>query len=104
MKIRSSLGQMIVVGSRRRRCRCRVCGARQVKAKHPDDYIRRIRCKSCGAFDSLRIDKWADNFGWRYQTCYCDGYHFPHRIRSQWCYHNPNYPAEDVTRVMYGNL
>lgn len=90
----------IITGARRRHCRCRQCGARQVKAKHPDEYTRRIRCKRCGAFDSLRIDQWADRRGWRSQTCYCDGYHFPHRIRSTWCIHNPHYPA-DLERLMY---
>lgn len=104
MFARNAQGQSIVIGAKRRHCRCRSCGARQVKAKHPDDYTRRIRCKSCGAFDSLRIDQWADKRQWRSKTCYCDGYHYPHRIRSEWCYHNPNYPAEDAPRVMVGGM
>jgi|TARA_R110001583_G_scaffold72563_1_gene202999 hypothetical protein len=104
MYMLNRLGQRIIVGNRRRHCRCRSCGARQVKAKHPAEYLRRIRCKSCGEFDTLRIDKWADRRGWRYQTCYCDGYHFPHRIRSEFCYHNPNYPAEDAQRAMVGGM
>lgn len=104
MFARNALGQAITVGSRRRRCRCRSCGARQVKAKHPDEYQRRIRCKSCGAFDSLRIDKWADGRGWRNKTCYCDGYHYPHRIQSEWCYHNPNYAADEEHRYMYAGM
>lgn len=104
MIVRNAKGHAITVGPRRRHCRCRSCGARQVKARHPDDYLRRIRCTSCGAFDSLRIDRWADGRGWRHKTCYCDGYHFPHRICSEWCYHNPNYPAEDVPRLIYGGM
>lgn len=87
---------LIITGPRRRHCRCRACGGRQVKAKHPAEYARRIRCKHCGQFDSLRIDKWADARAWRKYTCYCDGYHFPHRIRSKWCIENPNYPHEEV--------
>ncbi len=104
MIVRNKLGQTVTVGNRRRHCRCRVCGARQVKAKHPSDYVRRLRCRSCGSVDSLRIDSWADQRGWRHLTCYCDGYHFPHRIKSEWCYHNPNYPAEDAQRAMVGGM
>lgn len=74
-----------VMGSRRRACRCRVCGARQMLAKHPDEYVNRRRCRQCGRFDTLRIDRWADRRGWRAQTCYCDGLWFPHRHGSKGC-------------------
>lgn len=91
---------MLITSLQRRACRCRACGARQMKAMHPDEYQVRIRCKRCRRFDTLRIDQWADRREWRKQTCRCDGYHFPHRRNSKWCNHNPDYPI-DEQRVLY---
>lgn len=81
--------------------RCRVCRARQVKSKWPHEYIRVPKCVSCGNTHhrdgdwALAIDKWHQARKWRKYTCRCDGYHFPHRIRSEWCYHNPNHPMNN---------
>ncbi|GHC34502.1 hypothetical protein GCM10010082_31460 [Kushneria pakistanensis] len=80
---------------RRRYCRCRACGARQVKEKAPDEYTRPPRCRRCGQTGTLRIDQWADRKGWRYQTCHCDGQAlerpghkpWPHRRGSRGCLH-----------------
>lgn len=68
-------------------CRCRVCQARQVKPRHPDEYLRGPRCRQCGRVNTLRVDKWANN-RWRWEkTCTCGGYHFPHRMGSRWCHY-----------------
>ena len=67
-------------------CRCRVCQARQVKSKHPDEYYRAVKCVQCGNKNSLRVDKWMMN-RWKIQkTCLCGGYWFPHRRGSLYCW------------------
>jgi hypothetical protein len=68
-------------------CRCRVCQARQTKPRHPDAYIRGPRCRGCGRFNTLRVDKWMQNRWRTYRTCLCDAYWFPHRLGSLYCYH-----------------
>ncbi len=83
----------------RRHCRCRICGARQTKPRHPDEYVIGPVCTRCGRRNTLRIDKWADSKPWRRDTCRCDGYHFPHRRGSLWCYHNPAYPVDEDRRL-----
>ncbi|WP_157958691.1 hypothetical protein [Salinicola sp. CPA57] len=90
---------MLVYLPTRRHCRCRICGARQVKPKHPDEYVRGPRCRNCARVGTLRIDKWADSKPWRRHVCRCDGYHFPHREGSLWCYENPDYPVEVDRRL-----
>lgn len=88
-------------------CRCRVCGRRQTKPQAPDQYTTAPICRGCGRkwyrpknlgkyvtcslVPVLRVDKWAEARGWRKHTCYCDGYHHPHREGSRWCYKNEEY-------------
>lgn len=88
-------------------CRCRACGARQTKPKAPEEYVTAPVCRRCKAkwyrprtagknvvcslVPALRVDTWANGRGWRKHTCYCDGYHHPHREGSRWCYENPCY-------------
>ncbi|MCE3025769.1 hypothetical protein [Salinicola sp. DM10] len=66
---------------------------------HPDEYVRGPRCRNCRRGNTLRIDKWADAKPWRQQVCRCDGYHFPHRRGSLWCYYNPDYPMDADRRL-----
>jgi hypothetical protein len=69
-------------------CRCRVCQARQTRLKHPvRDYTRGPRCRGCGRINTLRVDKWMQNRWRTYRTCLCNGYWFPHRQGSLYCYH-----------------
>jgi len=68
-------------------CRCRVCQARQVKAKHPDDYIRGARCRQCGRVGTLRADKWMNNRWRKQKNCGCAGYRFVHRMGSKYCHY-----------------
>ena len=63
-------------------CRCRLCNARIVLSRHPDDYIKP---KKCGCGGTYRIDKWQSSRPWRKLVCNCDGYHFSHRISSPYC-------------------
>ncbi|QYW02161.1 hypothetical protein CPT_Sonora_059 [Stenotrophomonas phage Sonora] len=71
----------------RTHCRCRSCGARQVKAMPLEWYRTPPRCKGCRK-RTLREDKWMNARDTRAQTCRCDGYvkpHFPHRRGSRFC-------------------
>jgi len=73
-------------------------------AKHPDEYRIRRRCKGCGRFETLRIDKWADTRQWRKQTCYCDGWWFPHRHGSRGCNHYEQpIPWDEPGELYYGD-
>lgn len=76
-------------------CRCRKCETRRALRMHPDKYYVIPKCKVCGARD-YRIDKWMNKRKSRKQICFCDGYWFPHREKSKWCIHNPNYPVEEI--------
>ena len=69
-------------------CRCRKCSARQVKARHPDDYCRPPRCRKCKAVGSLLVNAWANRRPWRALTCNCDGYWFPHKRGTGSCIYN----------------
>ena len=59
-------------------CRCSRCRARQVKRLHPDSYVKPAVCWSCKKSGTLIVDSWANRRPWRYTTCQCDAYHFPH--------------------------
>jgi len=85
-----------VVPSRRRACRCRVCRARQVKAKHPLEYVRTPKCSGCGRRGTLSIDQHRDSGLERKQhpACRCDGWPFPHRHGSEGCNYYEARPPE----------
>lgn len=87
---------MNVLPPRRRGCACRKCGARQMRARHPDEYSIRPRCKRCNGLGTLRLDIWYDaRSAKRRPACDCDGYHFPHREGSPYCFHNPELDYDD---------
>ena len=66
-------------------CRCRICGARQTRSRHPDDF--KPRCSQCGRVSTLRVDKWANRRPWRKNLCVCAAYSFVHRKGSGKCLH-----------------
>ena len=71
-------------------CACRVCGARQIKPRHPATYARGPRCRQCHRAGTLRLDQWYhQRANSRRPTCYCDGYHYPHRPASSYCELHP---------------
>lgn len=65
------------------RCSKPGCRARKTLKKYIDDYIRRPKCPSCD-LDSLKYDPEPAKRH-KKELCYCDGYHFLHRIGSKWC-------------------
>lgn len=70
-------------------CRCRVCGARQVRrqpAKHVFNTVApRYRCRQCGRRGTLRLDKYMNTR--KLEICACQAYHFIHRKGSGKCYY-----------------
>lgn len=83
-------------------CRCNraECQHRRRLPKHPDEYIRAPRCRSCrkGAY---RVDPYRSSG--REQdgkTCRCDGYSFPHFRGRGYCAHNPSL-TPDMLRERY---
>lgn len=62
-----------------------VCGARQVRHRRLDTYVRGPVCRACGRRNTLRPDKWM-NTRWS-QPCGCQAYHFTHRRGSGLCFH-----------------
>lgn len=55
--------------------KCRKYSRYNLKNKNP------WQCKKCGSFE-YKINK--------EKVCYCDGYWFPHKLKSGCCIHNPN--------------
>lgn len=61
--------------------RCRNCKARRVFKRHPDQYFRLPKCKTCETnHKGYLVGKPTITI-----TCYCNGYHFPHRYLSPNC-------------------
>lgn len=94
--------------------RCSKCRGRSVLARKPGDYIRLPRCRHCGrkmVADPVSLRQphyYVDRYRARQERgrhapkpCRpgrggCNGYHFPHRRGSRWCFHNPNLTDEDL--------
>lgn len=76
-------------------CRCNrfVCQARRRLPKHPDEYVRRPRCRRCGK-GFYRPDPYRTAGKEHRKGCGCDGYSFPHRRGSKYCFQNPALTAE----------
>jgi hypothetical protein len=79
------------------------CNARHQLKRHPKDYIRKPKCKSCGA--ELRyVDKWQMKKN-KENLCYCDALpnSAPHRAGSTvWCTQHPTGPTEEDYIQRYG--
>jgi len=66
--------------------RCQKCRGRRTLAKHPNDYLRAPKCKSCGGMmiaDAYRIR--VEMPMKSILLCDCDAYHFPHQVGSGEC-------------------
>lgn len=91
-----------MIGKYRCRCSRKVCQARRTIAKHPDEYVRPKRCRSCGK-GRLRVDKYR-NTGREQRKCGtckpdltgCCGYSFPHAKGRGWCDSNPALSMDDL--------
>lgn len=81
-------------------CRCNraACQHRRRLPKHPDDYIRAPRCRSCSK-GTYRIDKFrSDGSEQRGHICRCSGYSFPHFRGRGYCDHNPRLTVDDMRK------
>ena len=82
--------------------RCGKCWTRRRLAKELGEYVRPPACRNCGGND-WRIDagrrvEYRTRSG-VFETCYCDGYHFPHRVGGGvWCRSHPTGPTEEDVR------
>lgn len=83
-------------------CRCRKCGKRRTLSMRPEHYYREsyAKCKACGG--SLRVDWYRKGKEHKGNTCYCNGYWFPHRKGGGvWCVEHPTGPSEEEMRERY---
>jgi len=82
-------------------CRCRKCGSRRSLRLKPESYIRVPKCGVCGEAN-WRIDfyRMKREKGRLSPTCYCSGYHFPHREGSLFCQSRPD--AEEIWNATRG--
>lgn len=62
------------------RCSRETCKTRRSFARKIEEYIRVPRCRECGG-TAWRLDTFQQNR----KSCFCDGYHFPHREGSLNC-------------------
>lgn len=69
-------------------CRCRACWSRRTLKKPLRLYVRPPKCLVCGARKMFLCKDRLPSKN-RKKTCYCTGYHFPHRKGSKWCHENP---------------
>ncbi len=66
-------------------CRCRKCDARKVLRFKPEEYKVQPQCIVCASRD-FRIDKWMSSRDTKTNACFCEGYHFKHRMSSLYCW------------------
>ncbi|ORC47122.1 hypothetical protein B2G74_24405 [Burkholderia sp. A27] len=66
--------------------RCRQCATRRCLRKHPDQFARLPRCSVCGR-RTYRLDRWMNRRDTTKTRCDCEGYWFPHRRGSLFCWH-----------------
>lgn len=77
-------------------CRCNraACQSRRRLPKHPGEYIRPPRCRSCGK-GHYRPDPYRtsgrEHAG---KTCRCGNYSYPHARGRGYCIHNPKLTPE----------
>lgn len=83
-------------------CRCNRadCQSRRRLPRHPDDYLRPPKCRSCGK-GVYRVDVYrTDGREQRGHTCRCGNYSFPHWRGRGYCAHNPAL-SPDMMRERY---
>jgi len=66
--------------------RCRHCATRRCLRKHPDQFARLPRCSVCGR-RTYRLDRWMNRRDTTKTRCDCEGYWFPHRRGSLFCWY-----------------
>ncbi|ORC44429.1 hypothetical protein B2G74_32975 [Burkholderia sp. A27] len=66
--------------------RCRHCATRRCLRKHPDHFARLPRCSVCSR-RTYRLDRWMNRRNTTKSRCDCEGYWFPHRRGSLFCWY-----------------
>lgn len=76
----------------RHRMRCSHCGGRFTLKRHPDKYVRAIRCPHCRSLNVYSCEQARRRELRRQETCHCSAYPFPHRAGSMtFCRENPQW-------------
>lgn len=66
------------------------CGRRFTLRRHPDLYVRTVKCPHCGSLNVRSDEKNRRRELVRQATCYCAMYPFPHRTGSlRMCLEHP---------------
>ncbi|MDR6445572.1 hypothetical protein J2794_001663 [Paraburkholderia terricola] len=66
--------------------RCCHCATRRCLRKHPDQFASLPRCSVCGR-RTYRLDRWMNRRDTTKTRCDCEGYWFPHRRGSLFCWY-----------------
>ena len=70
------------------RCTHNDCRQR-IALRYPrEHYVRAKKCKACGRELTGQRDREPRQRSKKHR-CFCDGYHFPHRMKSLYCRENP---------------
>lgn len=85
--------------AKRHRMRCghgkQGCYARFTLRRHPDQYVRPVRCPYCKSLNVHSVEKARRAEQKKQDTCYCGNYPFPHRKGSlRMCMHHPSIHEE----------
>lgn len=72
------------------------CYARRSLPRRVEEYVRKPKCKACGA-ELTYLDKWQKKKN-KATICKCDGLHYTHRKGSKWCDHYEGAYNEDEMR------
>lgn len=84
---------------RRHRMRCshwRGCGRRFTLKRHPDDYVRQVKCPHCKSPHVYSCESSRRRELQRQHTCHCSAYPFPHRAGSlDFCVQSTQWEHED---------
>ena len=76
------------------RMRCSSCGTRFRLKRHPDLYVRLVRCPDCKSHTVYSTEASRRREVERQDTCGCNAYPFPHRRGSMtMCHDNPDRAA-----------
>ena len=86
------------------RCKHRACRHRRVLTKHPDSYVRIVKCEACGNTKGWRIENRAYN---KRNLCHCSGVisdvgvNYPHRVTHPYCEQHPEGIYNQAKRAGY---
>lgn len=62
--------------------RCSTCTGRFTLKRHPDQYVRAVRCPHCRSLNVYSCEQARRRELRRQDTCHCHHYPFPHRAGS----------------------